>query len=547
MSDQASNPQVFDRRKVLAMTAGFAVLGPVRAGAQTAFNPYSSPLHTGPSSKPGPAIGPVVAAPASPYIIPVAPGWSATSLLTVGNEVNGYRLSGLPDGLGAFDNGDRTFTLLVNHEIAGGFGAMRGHGAAGGFVSRWVIHKDTLQVVSGGDFVTSPQKLFLSVDGAMKPADQAPAKLRELSRFCSADLAPVSAVFNPASGKGYNGRIFLNAEESNAGRSFGWVAEDGTCHELPAFNFGNQGDRENPPPGFENLLAHPGTGDSTVVMCNSDGGTYQVYVYIGAKQQDGSPVAKAGLTNGRIYSLLVEGVPREDRDKNVGIAKSLVGAGAGKRVGLAQPNRGTSFLRPEDGAWDPRNPNVFYFVTTDRNNFAADRNVREGQNVNQVGRARLWAITFDDVTRIATDGSPTAKIELLLDGSEGGDMFDNMTIDRDGIIYICEDIGTARHNSKIWSYDTNTGAFAVALKLDPAKFGDLVEGNYTPPVAPFLDDKETSGILDVTDIFASAAWYRAGSKVFVVTTQAHFKYDPRDPLGAQLIEGGQLLLLTKTG
>ncbi len=540
----------FQRRDVLKLGAGAAALagvGPHATRAQAVFDPYSERMNTGPSSKPGPVLGPVAAAPASPYLAPVAPGWTATSLLTVGNETNSYRLSGLPDGLGAFDNGDRTFTLLVNHEIAGGFGAMRGHGAAGAFVSRWVINKDTLQVLSGGDFVASPQKLFLSVDGVMKPADQAPARQRELSRFCSADLAPVSAFYNSASRKGYNGHIFLNGEEAAAGRSFGWVAEDGTCHELPAFNFGKQGDSANPPPGFENLLAHPGTGDTTVVMCNSDGGTYQVYVYIGDKQETGSPVDKAGLANGRIFSLLVEGVAREDRNGNIGLAKSLAGKGAGKRVGLVAPNKGTSFLRPEDGAWDPRNPNVYYFATTDRNNFAADGSVREGQNAGQVGRARLWAVTFDDVRKIATDGSPTAKIELLLDGAEGGDMFDNITIDRNGVIYICEDIGTSRHNSKIWTYDTNTGAFAVALKANPEMFGDLADKQYTPPAPPFTDDKEPSGILDVTEIFSNAAWYRPDSKVLLVTMQAHFRYDARDPLGAQLIEGGQLLLLTKAG
>ena len=38
---------------------------------------------------------------------------------------------GLPDGLGAFDNGDGTFTLLANHEAGSTNGIPRAHGAAG--------------------------------------------------------------------------------------------------------------------------------------------------------------------------------------------------------------------------------------------------------------------------------------------------------------------------------------------------------------------------------------------------------------------------------
>jgi hypothetical protein len=42
----------------------------------------------------------------------------------------------------------------------------------------------------------------------------------------------------------------------------------------------------------------------------------------------------------------------------------------------------TEWLRPEDGSWDPTDPNTFYFVTT--NSFAAP--------------SRLWRLTFNDVT-----------------------------------------------------------------------------------------------------------------------------------------------------
>src|SRR6187397_422567 len=78
----------------------------------------------------------------SPYIVRSQPGVVTKAILTVGDSVNlkpdgtPYRMVGIPDGLGAFDNGDGTFTVLMNHEIASG-GAVRAHGSNGAFVSKW--------------------------------------------------------------------------------------------------------------------------------------------------------------------------------------------------------------------------------------------------------------------------------------------------------------------------------------------------------------------------------------------------------------------------
>ncbi|HZX73940.1 MAG TPA: hypothetical protein VFE57_05955, partial [Cyclobacteriaceae bacterium] len=91
----------------------------------------------------------------SPYCVPVASGVSLTSILSANDTVNGYRMSGIPDGLGAFDNGDATFTLLMNHEILSTLGVVRAHGSIGAFVSKWIINKQDLSVISGGDLMQS--------------------------------------------------------------------------------------------------------------------------------------------------------------------------------------------------------------------------------------------------------------------------------------------------------------------------------------------------------------------------------------------------------
>src|SRR4029453_15178982 len=96
----------------------------------------------------------------SQYLIRSGPGLVIKSILTVGDSVNlkpdgvtPYRMVGIPDGLGAFDNRDGTFTVLMNHELGAGAGIVRAHGAKGAFVSRWVIDKDTLEVLHGENLI----------------------------------------------------------------------------------------------------------------------------------------------------------------------------------------------------------------------------------------------------------------------------------------------------------------------------------------------------------------------------------------------------------
>src|SRR5215207_2204167 len=87
----------------------------------------------------------------TPYVLPTLPGYETISLLTVDNtganadavvaKVGGgtFSMNGLPDGLGAFDNGDGTFTVVMSHELGNSAGAVRSHGARGSYVSRFVI------------------------------------------------------------------------------------------------------------------------------------------------------------------------------------------------------------------------------------------------------------------------------------------------------------------------------------------------------------------------------------------------------------------------
>src|SRR5215218_9537538 len=321
------------KRRAGTVAAGAAALSAI--GATVAL----AAAITGPSSSEG------------PYVVRSQPGVVTKSILTVGDEVpkaggGTYRMVGIPDGLGAFDNGDGTFTLLSNHELNAGAGIVRAHGAKGAFVSRWTISADDLTVESGEDLIQQ-----IATWNATTSTYNAPAKGSVLGRLCSATLAPVSAFFNTASGRGYDGRIFTDGEEVGAeGRAFGHTLA-GTSFELPALG----------KLSFENVVANPATGHRTLTVGLDDATGGQVYMYAGDKQTAGNPVERAGLADGRLYGIKVEGFPAEVPASGIpsgtrfsGVDLGDVRNSTGAALQTASVAAGvTGFLRPEDGAWDP--------------------------------------------------------------------------------------------------------------------------------------------------------------------------------------------------
>src|SRR4030095_4330077 len=321
--------------------------------------------------------------------------------------VTPYRMVGIPDGLGAFDNGDGTFTVLMNHEIASG-GVTRAHGANGAFVSRWIIRKHDLTVLHGED-LSQPAAKWNTPTSSYN----APAAGIVFSRFCSADLPAKSAFFNEASGLGFDGRIFLNGEESGTeGR--GWAhLLNGTTYQLPRLGRFS----------WENSVANPGSGDKTIVAGTDDSTPGQVYIYVGTKTSSGSSIDKAGLTNGLLYGVKVNGTAVEDRTTGIasGTGFSLFSLGNVQNMTGAQIQSAstagsvTEFLRPEDGAWDPSNPNDFYFVTTDRFD-----TVKAGTGTT-VGRSRLYRLHFLDIN----DPTAGGVIDTLLYRTEEQHMLEH--------------------------------------------------------------------------------------------------------------------------
>ena len=466
--------------------------------------------------------------------------------------------------MGAFDNYDGTFTVLMNHEIGSALGIPREHGFAGAFVSQWIIRKSDLAVLQGGDQI---KKLFEwdATSETFVPATRA------IGRLCSADLPLPSALYNRQSGKGYTGRIFMSGEEvGSEGRAFAHIVGGpgaGISYELPSLGRFS----------WENSVASPYEQDKTVVIGMDDSTPGQVYVYIGEKQATGNEIEKAGLHGGSFYGIRivlgVESLPLENRDSWVGIDEArfeLHNFGDVRPAAEEASNKGaliqaasvsnlvTEFLRPEDGAWDTRNPNVFYFVTTDRYDSVKDGSGLPGA---LIARSRLHRLTFDDIENPEGGG----RYDVLLDGTEDQQMLDNMTVDGDGNLIIQEDPGNQAHSACIWKYYPRNDALVEIAKHDPTRFGDRDGPNRTAAAIPFNSDEESSGVIEITHLLRKNrqgwdwdrferpdddefderfTWTRRGYRYYLAVTQAH--YSPKGEDGqddAELVEGGQLFLI----
>jgi hypothetical protein len=468
-----------------------------------------------------------------PYVIPVASGVHITSLLTVddsGAASDGYELTGIPDGLGAFKSGRHEFTLLMNHEFSTTppvLGGVHRHGQKGAYVSTFSIDNrdfgvkdghDTIDPgVSYWDYVTQTYRPTASSGGPnpRSAGDVFPAQSDAFSRFCSGTLSAPGQFDSRWSRRGYSGQIyFANEESGDEGRVFG-VLPDGRAQQLPRLGLFSW---ENTKPAYNRS-------DTTLTMGNEDGGSGQLRVYEGVKQSRGNAFDRAGLTNG-VNSVidLVDETVKTDAEFRAKFGKGKAAPfdlaevdwdQSGARQNTEAAADGLSLNRIEDGGWDPRHPNTYYALTTEGG----------GTTPSEPGITRdgggLWKITFEDIERPRLGGT----IELVLDGSEAPYLNkpDNLDIDRHGNLLIQEDPGNNEHVARIVAYNTKTGARGVLATFDPDQFKTGAPHFITK-------DEESSGIIDAKDVI--------GPGWFVFDAQVHTLAPTPDN-----VELGQLLVM----
>jgi hypothetical protein len=498
--------------------------------------------------------------PAPTYMIPANSAVKLKVLATSGDLITGSVIKGIPDGMGAMKGNKGMISLLANfeHSITSPFVKSQEKTDAvwGASITKF-NYSPRLGAITSADnnFIQSVN--FWHYSGAKwvsSPSGAAPVGAPTgsfgwgLQRFCSANLAPASALSFNDGGKvlGYENQMYLVGEEvGDASRAFAFDM-DGVGYQFPRIGTAS----------WENLVAGTKPGKNTVVLGLEDGSATNshVHLYIGEKQATGNNFERAGLNNGKLYVLNIP-TAASDNVFRTAIGKNKPTAVEFKAVNWNQSitdfdqsvtAAGSEFARVEDGEWDPNNPNVFYFVTTESNkdpiatapNPATPAVTRDG--------GALWRLTFKD----SQNPLQGASLEMLLNGGESIYMSkpDNIAVTKSGIVMIQEDPGNNDHVARVVAYRIKDQKVATVAKFDDRYFA---KGG-----SDFLTlDEESSGIIEVTDMLA-----KKGDKnsYFFLNAQVHTPnllaarpdlkgrrtVTTRNTLNNLAVEGGQFYLMS---
>lgn len=480
-----------------------------------------------------------------PYAVAVSADYVLQPLISVGDQVPNtsdpskiYQMIGIPDGLGATKGQGNKTLLYMNHELS--YTAISepnvgGPLNRGTFISRWTLDKSG-SVISGERAYSTVRDEELGI--SLPPAEVGNTG-RAFGRFCSGSLS-----FREA---GFDRPIYLTGEESGGSQTFdgkgglGVAVFDNELHTL--VKMGRF--------AWENTLARPDAGDWTVVICMEDGPATldnQLYMYVGKKNRGAgaSVLSRNGLDTGKLYTF-VSDTPGQTGENTL-TGGSIIGhwAELPDQTNVNETDLETqtdavgafTFVRVEDGAWDKKDKNRFYFVTTGSGPVAAG---------NVLGRA--YQVDFDKKNILGT-----TKITMIYNGdivaAAGGDIGfapdnadtskDYLMIQEDGTSQSRPEYTKRAREGSIWRHDLKNGFAAKrVVELNPP--GTFIPAGLTAPPAIGAGVWETSGIIDASDFFGKNSW------LFVV--QAH---NPVVPSGTppisiapapNTVEDGQLLLM----
>ncbi len=478
-------------------------------------------------------------APIDTYADSLVPEYETVKVVSVGDTVpetsdptRTYKIVGIPDGLGAHRGPRGTRIVYMNHELNSSVESEPVVGQPlnrGAFVSRLTLTRDG-SVVSG-------ERAYDAVyqdDALVGPAADVGNTTRAFARFCSGGLAGPD--------EGFDRQIYIAGEEDGtAANTF-----DGKGGQAVAI-FDNEvhalGDLGRF--AWENALVQSGTGKRTVIMGMEDGPNAidpavensQLYMYVGEKSRSkgASVLERNGLVGGKLYVFVA---------KNANIASELnfqEGTISGKWVEIADAGtldqagleaasdavRAMAFARPEDGAFNTRNDDEFFFNTTGG-----------AAGANALGRVYSLDLDAKDPTKGAKLTVEVNADAIIADGGDTAMSPDNMAVS--GRYLMVQEDGTTEsravmaekgRDGSIWRYELDgrsgikaESATRVVTLSPPGRDGVAVK----PGVW------ETSGIIDTSGLFGAGSW--------LFDVQAH---GPTAAPAPNTVEDGQLVLLKR--
>jgi hypothetical protein len=429
---------------------------------------------------------------AAPMVRPLRPDVRLTPLLTAGDTLFSndpgeipFVFPGRATGLGVRDRGDGTAEVYVAHDDAWL------DGVEGAMVSRLVLDLRNSGVLAA-DCVLRPDRGYMGFAHA--------AMLDSKVGFLRPELV-------------------LN-ERTNRLRLpliSGMDALSGTMQDLPWLGSMRH----------KSAISLPATGGKTILVMTGGSAALsadQLYLYIANSDTD----VLAGRGQLFVFRADPGAVPLGSRNaahlhRDTPIAGAFVpvdDASARSPASLDSRVQGLNclnFVRLEGLAVDRERLGSFYF--TDRLGHG-----QEGMVQTTAGAGRLYHVTLD-----AFDPTQVSELTVVLDASEGDDMFRPSGIDTDDQCVMIQEYPGARgiHASRILRYDLRS------RRLEPV--AECAERDTRGRADPsgVGGEWETSGITNVSDLFGEDAW--------LLTVQAHtveIRQDRR-----RTGEGGQILLL----
>lgn len=488
------------------------------------------------------AIGASASTSVKPYVVAVGSEYTVTPLFSVNDQVqwskgnSQYRMVGIPDGLGAHPNGDGTATVYMNSEFPFNVQSeplVSGTKNRGSIVSKWILDADG-NVVEGArayDWIFNENEF-------VGPAPTTANSTRAFSRFCSGALA------GPPQGLD-RWIYFTNEEEGTPANTFdtkGGLAVaivDNNLYTLPKMGRF----------AWENTLIQPNQGTSLVAIGMEDGPTSfdpalensQLYMYVGKKDRSAGAgvLRRNGLDNGELY-VLVPANPAKSSEAtfttgSIEVEWALIPDAEDlneTQLDAASDAVGAfRFARPEDGAFNKKNRDNYLFVTTGG-----------AAGANELGRLYSLELHPGNVTKGGTLTIEYAADSIVAAGADTAISPDNVDVSGDYLM-INED-GTAEsrlvmaekdRDGSIWRFDLERSGVDVSSRVRIAELNP--PGRDDVAVGPGV--WETSGIIDVSEIFGPDTW--------LSDVQAHAPTAaPNDPARNIVHEDGQLFLLRPT-
>lgn len=488
-----------------------------------------------------------------------------SSLITTGEVTNGLQAGssvfagvGIVDGMGAYDNLDGTYSLLVNHELGNtngyqyqvqvkaGLAAATNETVTGARITRFVVAKDIdanttngyqSRVLAGGlayDQVISPNAGFSLGSG--------------INRFCSANLIPAGQF----GGRGFGDRLYLAGEETGNGRFFALDASGAKLYHVPAFGLGGWESATAVDTGHANTVA-------VLLFDDTSGTPNYLYLWVGSKSAGSSDLLERNgiaATSGSLYAWKAEAIANTPAGVagvalNTAISGGWVNLGSGSQIAalttaadlrsLASSAGAMQFTRIEDGDVNPSTGQQVAFTTTGGSGADLYGNVQILDLASSFGTDGQLASSANTSLRVVADADRLTGIAR----QTGIRNPDGLAWSANGYLYAQEDRtllnGTAdgrfgSEEASIWKVDSITGDAVRWAQIDRTAVPTVYGQSDSAPTD--IGNWESSGIIDVTSLYGSAA-----GSYFLADVQAHSLTNGNLVGSHYLSEGGQIDLI----